>query len=105
MLGRAAVEESDDLPGDAGFSQTGKDPRDAVVVRIRVGVSGGIDREGDVESVLVRLARGRLDTNTGGNSGNHDLCNPQLLQVLVQTCVRECSPGPLGDCVVLGLLV
>ena len=41
----------------------------------------GIDGQGDVVPVLVRLARGRLDPDAGGDPGDHQLGDAQLLQV------------------------
>ena len=51
------------------------------------------------------LACGRLDTDAGGNAGDHDLRDTQVPQVLLQARVPERPPLPFGDRVVSRLLV
>jgi hypothetical protein len=100
-----AVEESDDLLGRAGFAQSREDPRDAVVVGVRVRVGHGVDGEGDVEPLLVRLAGGRLDPDAGGDARDDDLRDAPGLQVLRKARVGERAPLPLRHDVVVRLRV
>jgi len=61
-----------------GLAEAGEDARDAVVVCFGAGVRHGIDRECDVEPVLVGLAGGGLDADAArdaarwGRSVDHE---------------------------------
>jgi hypothetical protein len=105
LCGEGAIEQTKALLGGAGFAQLGKYSRDAVVVRVSVDGGHGVDGEGNVKSQLVRLAGGRLDTEAGGDAGDNDVRDTQLVQMIFEACVRERSPGPLRHRVVSGLLV
>jgi hypothetical protein len=100
-----AVDEGTYFGGRTGLSEARKDARDAVGVGVEVHVGHGIDGKRDVEAEFLRLARGRLDTDAGGDTGENDLRDAEVLQVVVEAGVRERSPGALGDGVVCGLLV
>ena len=61
----------------------------------RLHVGRGVDGERDVEPEFMRLARGRLDSGAGGDSGDHGLRDSKLRQMLIKIRVRERAPGPL----------
>ena len=53
----------------------------------------------------MRVASGRFDTDASGDAGDNDLCDTQVLQVLLEARVRERSPLSLRHRVVSRLLV
>ena len=66
------------------------------MVNVRVHVGHGIDSECDIEAEFVGVARGGLDPGAGGDTGNDDLGDAILLQILLQIGVGEGAAGSFG---------
>ena len=73
------VEQNNNLLSRSRFPQARKNLCCAVQVSVRVHVGHGVGRQGDMVSVFVRLARGRLDPNAGIDARDHHLGDTQLL--------------------------
>ena len=97
------VDEANDLPGHAGFARPREDAGDAVGMGFKAHVSHGVDGEDDVEPELVCESCGLLHCGGGGDAGDNNLRDTELLQVLFEVGVRERSPRPLRHHVVLRL--
>src|SRR6185312_4499119 len=101
----AAVEQRHDPGTGAGFTQSRKDPLNAVLVRLRAHVRHRIQRQGDIEVQLVGLAGGGFHADAGGDAGNHHLGDAKRFQARCQVGTGEDAPGPLGEDDVIGLSV
>ena len=99
------VDQSNDFLGGSRFPQAGKDSCRAVQMSVQMHVSHSVDRQGDVVSKFVRLARGRLNPDARSDARDHHLGDTQLLQVFIQTGVGESAPRLLVHRVVSGMLV
>jgi hypothetical protein len=60
-------------------------------VRIHVQIRHRVGGECDVEAILISLARGRFDTNTGGNARKYDLRNTEGAKMLFKSRLRKRS--------------
>src|SRR5664279_1723405 len=71
-----------------GLSDEWEEPCDAVDVSVQAAVGHCIDGKGDIETMLIRLARRGLHTAAGGHPDDHDLGDAAALQIAVETQCR-----------------
>ena len=88
-------QEIDDLLRRAGFAEPREDVPDAVVVSLGTHVGHGVDGEGDVESLLIGLSRGRLDAGSRRDARDHHLGDVPRFQLGFEIGAGEGAPGPL----------
>ena len=85
----SGLDLGENLCGGGGFAEARKDVVDAVPMVVGVGVGHRVDGKHHVVTVLVGGAGGGLHTQAGGDSGDHDLGDAALLQLLMQVGAPE----------------